>query len=504
LINSGKIVKKIIEFLGSRRFYVLILVLFIFESAWIAFSAIYPQAFDENFHFGLIQVYSHHWLPFLTSQSASADAYGAITRDPSFLYHYLMSFPYRFIALFVHSTTGQVILLRLIDVGMFTGGIILFNRILNRVGVSKSLINVSLLLFVLIPIVPQLAAQINYDDMVFILTAWICLQAFNITDEVKAHKPSAKSFLILASTGILACLVKYAFIPIFASVVLFLLATIFFNYRHNLKKFFKQLTKSFKVLSKWPKLGLIILLLISIGLFMQRDGYNLIKYHTFVPDCSKVLSVKQCSAYSAWYVDYARHQQVVSGVTPASANIVSYTRDWFYWMWYRLFFAVNGPLSDFNTIPPLPLPSIAAAVLAGVSGLVIIRWRKQIFYHKPYLTLLLTICVIYCISLFTKAYATYKYTAVLENMNGRYLIPILLPIAAIAGLAFSRALRRSQSHKVLAVIVVVLLFLQGGGVLTFIVRSDSTWYWPNSKVVRVNDAVNKIANRLVVKKVRRN
>jgi hypothetical protein len=503
LINSRKIVKNIIEVLGSRGFYIFILGLFIFESAWIAFSAIYPQAFDENFHFGLIKLYSHHWLPFLTSQSASADAYGAVTRDPSYLYHYLMSFPYRFITLFVHSQTGQVISLRLIDVGLFTGGIILFKRVLTRVGVSKSLINVSILLFALIPIVPQLAAQINYDDMMFILTAWICLQAFDLTDEIRAHKPSAKSLLILLITGILTCLVKYAFIPIFFSVVIFLLAIIFTSYRHKQKTFYKHLAKSFKTLANWTKLSLVILLLISIGLFMQRDGYNLVKYHTFVPDCSTVLSVKKCSAYSAWYVDYARHQQVVSGVTPASENIINYTRDWFYWMWYRLFFAVNGPLSDFNTIPPLPLPSIAAAILGVVSAAVVLRWRKRIFYHKPYLILLLTICLIYSLSLFTKAYATYKYTAVLENMNGRYLLPILLPVAAIAGLAFSLALRRSQTIKVLAVFVVVLLFLQGGGVLTFIIRSDSTWYWPNSKVVEVNEAVNKIANRVVVKKVKK-
>ena len=80
--------KRLLKFISSPRFFVGVLVFFVFESVWIGFSAAYPQAFDENFHFGLIQVYSHHWLPFLSGQPSNANAYGAVARDPSYLYHY--------------------------------------------------------------------------------------------------------------------------------------------------------------------------------------------------------------------------------------------------------------------------------------------------------------------------------------------------------------------------------------------------------------------------------
>ncbi len=123
---------RIRTFLGSRRFLWLVVGFFIFEACWIAFSAVYPQAFDEDFHFGLIQVYSHHWLPFLASQPAHANAYGAVARDPSYLYHYLMSFPYRLIALVVHGQVGQVIALRLINIALFASGLLLFRRVLLR------------------------------------------------------------------------------------------------------------------------------------------------------------------------------------------------------------------------------------------------------------------------------------------------------------------------------------------------------------------------------------
>lgn len=491
---------RLVRILASRRFYRVVLVLFVVESAWIAFSALYPQAFDENFHFGLIQIYSHHWLPFLSGQPLHADAYGAVARDPSYFYQYVMSFPYRFMTLFTHSQAALVIAMRLIDVALFTVGLALFHRLLRRVGLSRSLSNVSLLLFILIPIVPALAAQINYDDLLFPLTAWICLQTFNVIDELKARKPSAMSLLKLLAIALFACLVKYAFLPMLLSIVLVLGIIIYKTFRHDFDAFLKTMAASFGAAPLWAKLLLPGLCLVAIGLLGQREGVNLVKYHAVVPDCSRVLSVQRCSAYSPWYVDYQRHQQVVSGVTPASENIILYTVKWFYWMWYRLFFAVNGTASNFNTLPPLPLPSLAAA-LVGITGVAaIIKWRRRLLHNNPYLLFLLTLCVVYSASLFAKGYATYKHTAVLENMNGRYLIPILLPLIAVMGLAFSLSLRRSLPRKAAAILVVLVLFLEGGGLLTFLVRSDQTWYWENPTVLRVNNTAHNVVRHVVVRR----
>jgi hypothetical protein len=491
---------RLVRLLASDRFYIAVLIIFVLESAWIAFSALYPQAFDENFHFGLIQLYSHHWLPFLSGQPANADAYGAVARDPSYFYQYIMSFPYRFLTLFTHNQATLVIAIRLIDVAFFTVGLALFRRVLLRVGLSRGLSNASLLLFILIPIVPQLAAQVNYDDLLFPLTAWACLETFNIIDELKQRKPSAISLLKLLAITLFACLVKYAFLPMLFSIVLVLGVIIYKAYRDSFGDFRAALVRSFEAAPAWASIGLSTLCLIAIGLLIQREGVNLVKYHSVVPDCSRVLSIKQCSAYSPWYVDYQRHQQVVTGSTPASENVAEYTWQWFYWMWYRLFFAVNGAASNFATTPPLPLPSLAA-VAVGLLGLAaVIKWRRRLLYHNPYLLFLLTLCVVYSASLFTKGYATYKYTAVLENMNGRYLLPILLPLAAIIGLALSASLRRSTPQKAAALLVVVALFLEGGGLLTFMVRSDHTWYWANPTVIKVNDTAHNVVRHVVIKR----
>lgn len=489
---------RVVKILSSIKFFYVTIFIFILECIWIAFSALYPQAFDENFHFGLIKVYSHYWLPFLTQQPPNTSQYSALTRDPSYLYHYLMSFPYRFIALFVHSMDLRVIIIRLIDSLLFIWAIILFRKLLLKIGLSKSLTNLTFFLFILIPIVPQLAAQVNYDDLLILLVAWLFLQTFNIIDQIKIKKVSFRSLSILFISGTLTCLVKYAFAPILFGIILFLLLYARRKFDYSFKNFLKEFKKSFNSTSLIQRIILIFFIVLSIGLFAQRDGYNLIKYHSFAPDCSKVLSVKECRAYSPWQVDYDRHQLIVEHITFANMNIVNYTHQWFYWMWYRLFFAVNGLASNFYSFPPLPLPSIAALGIMVIGIYSFIRQRKKLL-KNPYIVMLLTACGIYLLSLFIKSLATYHYTAYLENMNGRYLLPILLPLGGIIGLAISLEFYKKPIRKALLAVLVVLLFLEGGGVITFIIRSDNSWYWPNSTVKKVNDDAKKITRHTLIR-----
>jgi len=302
----------LLKLFNSKYFFRFVIVFFIFESAWIALSATYPQAFDENFHFGLIQVYSHYWLPFLKSQPANSNAFGAVARDPSYLYHYLMSFPYRFIALFVHGQIGQVILLRFINIGFFGIGLWLFRKILLRVGTSRALSNITILLFCLVPIVPQLAAQINYDNLLLPLTAWTILLTFNLIDQIRLKDVKARSLIILLSVCLLTSIVKFAYLPIFLGIVIVVTIVAYKNYRYKFHSFISQLWVSWSALSFYIKFLLLSLLIISTGMFIQRDGVNVIKYHTVDPDCATVLNVNECKSYSAWDYNYTNHKLVTS------------------------------------------------------------------------------------------------------------------------------------------------------------------------------------------------
>ncbi len=486
--------------LNSRGFLLFILIFFLFEAAWIAVSAAYPQAFDENFHFGLIKIYSHHWSPFLSSQPAGGNQYGAVARDPSYLYHYLMSFPYRVIDTFVHGTIRQVITLRFINILLFAVGLILFRKILLRAKVSKSLANVSILLFTLIPIVPQLAAQINYDNLLFPLVAWSVLLGFDLIDQLKKKKPSSKTIITIASVCLLASLVKYAFLPIFLVLGVFLLVILHRNFRHNYGGFFKKLLTDWKRQSVKIKFLLIAMFVIALGLFIQRDVVNLVKYHSVEPSCSAVLNVSDCKAYSVWDYNYTQHISFEKYISDGHQliNPISYTVEWVYWMWYRLFFAVNGPVSSFTNYPPLPLPSAAAILLIGAGIFLFFKYWRQIFDNNIYLVLLFCISLVYLLVLFAQGYSTYHYTGVLENMNGRYLLPITLLAIAIFARSLSIGLKNHQSLKTILVCAVLLLFLQGGGLFTFIARSDDTWDLQNPTVEKVNNTARKITNPIIL------
>src|SRR5688572_18300901 len=180
--------RKVVRVLASRWFFVAVLAFFVFEALWMVASAAYPMAFDEEVHFGVIQLFSEHWLPFMGSQPESADSFGAIIRDPSYLYHYLMSFPYRFLNVFTDNQTAIIIVLRLINVALFVWGLVLFRKVMLRAKASPALAHTALAIFMLIPIVPQLAAHINYDNLLMIMVAWMCLLVATILDALKARK----------------------------------------------------------------------------------------------------------------------------------------------------------------------------------------------------------------------------------------------------------------------------------------------------------------------------
>lgn len=500
----GITLSRINSILSSRRLFWAIFGLFVFGAVWIVLSAVYPQAFDEDFHFGLIKVYSHYWLPFLSGQPPNANAYGAVARDPSYLYHYLMSFPYRFIALFTHDQTDQIIILRLINVAFFGSGILVFRKVLQRAKLSGALVNMILLVFMLIPIASQLAAHINYDNLLFLLVAWVALLSFQIIDELRAKKPNTRTLCILVTVCLLTSLVKYAFLPIFFGVVLYLTYFTYKTFKGSFKTLWTRLAKSWRAQPTWLKPLLVAMVAISLGMFAQRDIVNLVEYHSITPNCNAVLSTNQCKAYSAWYYSYTSHIQLeaTKSSNPGTLtyyNPFTYMGVWLYWMWYRLFFAINGPASGFTNYPPLPLPSAAAAILGIVGIIVVVLWRRSIFLNNPYLRFFFIISITYIAALWIDGYTDYRYTHVLQAMNGRYLLPVLLPAAAIFGRAFSLWLRDRPTRKTVLAVVVALLFLQGGGVLTFIARSDSSWYWPNNSVVKVNDVAKKITRPVIIK-----
>lgn len=487
-----RLTQKLTYFFGSQLFWRIILAFFLFEALWLVFSAAYPMAFDEDFHMGVIRIYADGWSPFLTQHPAGADQFGAVVRDPSFLFHYLMSFPYRVLRWLTGSEGAQVIVLRLLNVAMFTAGLVFFRRVMLRAGASKALAHVALALFILIPIVPQLAAHVNYDNLLMLLLPLWCLAVFSLLDGLKARHVNAPALLSFTVLSLGMSVIKYAALPFLVAAMLVLLPVTYRHFRGHGKQFWLSLRRGVTAMATPSKVTLLVLCAALGVLFVQRYGVNMVQYKTPVPDCGQVLRVDQCVAYGPWGRDYFLEQNRPADFT---ANPLAYMGEWFRGMWFRTFFAVNGARDDFTTRQPLPVPSVTAVVI-GITGLLALLFTaRQVFKGRPYLVFFLLMIVVYAGMLWWQEYGMYKDTGEPVAINGRYLLPVLPLLAVILGRALSLVLtNRLQAVKVALASAAIVLFLHGGGVFTFILRSDSTWYWHNSAINRVNqDARNVLA-----------
>jgi len=483
----NKFTRFVYRIFKSKKFFYIVVGLLVLQAAWFALSAQYPMAFDENYHFGIIQIYSHQWLPFITSAPAGSGALGDITRFDSYLYHYLMSFPYRLIAIFINDQVTQIIILRLINIGLFVGGLFLFRRLFRRFNISERLINFSLLMLVLIPVVPFLAATINYDNLVFLLVPLTAIFTLNCTDEIiKNKKIPAKSLLLLITISLLSCLVKYAFLPIFTAEILYLLFV--FVRSKSRQKLLPTFTSSFKSLRLGVKAILVISLIVSAGLFIERYGVNLIQYHSVEPDCAKVQSVATCMQYGPWARDYQIAQDITAHNTATVPPIGYYVPVWIAGMIYRLYFAINY---NYTNYPPLLIPFTIAAII-GILGLILaVVYRRQIIRVNRRLLMLVLVIILYVGGIVYSNFSEYLSYRQPLAINGRYLIIVLPFIFIIFGLAFKTwfiKLSKTKSSIIIAItsVAVILLTLQGGGALTYLVRSQPNWYWQNKSLVDFN------------------
>jgi len=497
---TQKFSNRLLALLSSRKFFWGVIVFFVFESVWIAVSARYPMAFDEDFHFGILKLYAgNHFSPFFASQPAGGDAFGAVARDPSYLYHYLISFPYRLVSLLTDSQMAQVVILRCVNVALFAGGLIAFRKLFLRAKLSPALAHVVLTIFVLIPIVPLLAGQINYDNLLILTVPLTLLLAISILDGIRAQKIHVAQILFLGSVLFLESLVKYSFLPIAGAVAGYLTYRLVRSFWARWSTLPEAVVTNYRQLSSKTIAGLAVLLVVSMGLFVQRYGVNALTYRTALPDCAVVLTEAQCHHYVPW----ARNHELVSQKVAIDKNPLAYANLWFHAMLLRSVFAINGPFSDYTNYFPLWLPQATIEFLCLVSVVLAIFFAKKLFARHPELQLLAATALLYLVVLVYTNYKGYLHTGEPVAVNGRYLLlvlPLVLAIAALAFVCFLRKLNIVWFRPMLATVIIMVL-LQGGGFVTFILQSDATWYWSGNRTVEhMNSVARTILRPLVYEK----
>lgn len=496
-IVMQKVYRRLIDMFGKSWFFIATLVLFAINTLWLILSSnLLP--FDEYYHIGIIRFYSHQWSPFVSWQSPEMGLYGDVTRLPSYLYQYLMSFPYKFFDLFTNSETLIIIGLRLINLALVIVGILLFRKLFERAKVPKLVINLATLVFVATPIVPLLAAQNNYDNLMFMLTPIVLIYAYKSVTE----KLSLVNLLWLAIFGMLATLTKHNFIVIFGAVVLYVITVLVLEHK---KDIFGQLAKSISE-SRRASLIVSIVFVIVLGLFFERFGVNAIRYHQVKVDCARVQPVELCQQYSPW----RRNQTALATIPdePLYGGPITFTSHWVTELmrgYYAIFaniipnnLNVPDPYGEYVLKRLLPLP-ISIGYVFLITGIIalIINFKK--LWHKNVLTqLTLVASGALIISLWIFNYAFYVKYGRAYAIQARYILPMLLPMIVLLVTALYEVCKARSMNWIKYVLVVLLLaYCLSGGVVGWIIKSNDNWYWNNAVVFDFNRGAKKILKAVI-------
>lgn len=484
----GKAYKRIILFLGSNKFFYVIIAFFIFQALWMAFSFRYPSPYDEQFHFEVIQVYSHQLSPIIVNQSHAYDHLRDLTHESSHFYHFLMSFPYRLIAAITSNSTAQIVLLRLINVGLAAWGIIMFGRLFRFIRIRQIYINIGLLFFCLLPIVPQVSSIINYDNLLLPLTAWYLLICSKILLKPKTEWREYAGIIIL---GTLTSLVKYTFLPIFAVSLIYLAI---FLYRRGIVQSWNELVASLRKDSKF-RIGILgTLAIVLTGLFVQLYIQNVLRYGTPQPTCIQTMSEERCrkSAIEARNLDAEKTKAQRPLQSPEQ-----YSLQWYQAMQYTTDLTFSSTTTGAR-VNKQPLPIFYALTFFGsviALAIIIYSWstlsKNQAWYFLATVSLTLIAVV------FLNNYNIYRQFHWAIAIQPRYFLNVVPVGLVLAAVATGHALQKNIKLEAVTFIIVTLLALQGGGIITHILSSDDSWYWQNRAVIKANHAVKKILSPLV-------
>lgn len=491
--------QKLHRCIGSEKFFYASLVFLAFEALWIALSGLYPMAYDENFHLGIIQLYAQHLSP-VWSGPVKADGLGVVWRDPSYMYHYLMSFPYRLLALITHDERTRVVVLRLFNIVFMVTGIYFYRRVLLLTKASRQLVNVVFALLVLTPTVPFLAAQLNYDNLLFLLVALSLLLTIRLVREVRERQVSAARWQLAAVLYLLSSLVMYAYLPIFAALAMWLCFETVHAYGwRNLGAPFRDWWKSFARLRLAARIALLLLVLVASGLFAERYGVNAVDYGNPLPDCAQVLYVDQCLTYAPWRRNYDIYQAKIAGkLPPVNTNPFVYTAQWAGTMSYQLFYTLNGLKGNFTTGEPLPLP-LYLAIATWIVGLLLVIWKWRRIVRQPWMAGLLFVAGMYLLALWARNYSDFLHLHLAVAIQARYLVQVLPIVYLLVAMAFAQTLGARRRIKIaLATIAIAVLLFEGGGAMVFVLRSNASWYWPDPIVKAINSGARDVLKRFVV------
>lgn len=502
---TRNITSSALRLLGSNKFFAAIIILFTLQASWIALTGLYPQAFDEQYHFGVAQLHAQQWSPFFAHQPAGADQYGALARDPSILYHYLLGLLYRVVAVFTSNQPTQIVVLRFSSVLLGVWTLFLFRRLFRLLELSATKTNLVILFFSLLPVYTLLAGQLSYDNALIPVTALTIIWAVELAKTYQKTKRFdwLKGFRLLVAMMLFST-IKFAYLPIFAGVVLYFLPMVW----KARKGSWRQFTAAFSGLRPHAKAAYVAAAVIALGLFGGGLGYNLVHYHEPDPYCEKVLRVEQCMKFGPYARDHAaleRHEH------PSGERLVAFPFRWTKNMIRESYFTVYSYFDSEGVVHYYGGQKVPQLYSMGwvwfVTCLVILIVSARWLWGNMLTRLVLVVGFVYTASVFYIDLKAFYGTSYMVAVHGRYLFPVIVPILGCVALGLGHLVSRLtvpaqyRARQVMlgAAILTVLGFTQGGGLMTYIHYSGDGSFWHQSTLAQeANAQLRKAVDAVII------
>lgn len=477
--------RQIVNALGSNYFFYATLALCILQALWYALSFV-PWINDEQRHIGNIVIYSHHLSPFLGRQQPAWDYLGEITRDGSFMFYYIMSWPLRIIRLFTSDNMTQTICLRVVSIAFFSAGLVIYRKVLLELAVlPRSVINLLFFAFVTIPSVALLPGAVNYDTLVFALFAVLLLWSLRILRREVVSIPYLGGLLCI---GLLLMVVKWTSIALVIPVFLYVA---YDQCRKHKAGTIQIIAHAIKRQPRWIQAALGTAIVILLGLFIERPVLNVILYGQPEPSCQQVIGSQRCLQFHDYVVYAAIDAQKPKNFHPT--NPARYLLVY----WEPTMTDTADNLFERGASTELPVIKAVYDVMALVGIAVVLVYLRSFLRIRQNAFLILVLTT-YAALLITQEYQAYIMHGAATAIRARYLIPVLPIFMYFFAVACVSMFGKFRKLLMSAVIVVLLICTQGGGIITYLLTSPSSAYWPQSSLTALNNSLRRSLRPIMV------
>jgi len=422
--------------LGYNTLYLIIItfifVWFLFQMVFFAIRTRYNFASDEIHHYGVIHYYLEKTSgsPWVTDQVDSFN-FGDLTRNPSFLYHYVMSLFLRIPLLLKY----EFVFLRGVGILLSLGTMAVFLKILQLLTKNRFVHVMSLFVLSNTLMFVFMGMAISYDTPMIFLSMLSFYYFIKIWKDYEKGIDNVKvisvkndlenirlkhvaNMLLIGFTG---SIVKYTFFPLFLGEIALLLGIFFVKEKMWLKANFSEFIDGFKIRSsKFMKMRTVhkacfagLFIIVSI-LFFERYSINVLKYGNIYPDCKKVISLEQCRQYSP----YGRNLYFIENPGPErEIGILPYSGSWLRIMIESIYgIYVHRSLGCSKLIFPVAVEILFLGIVSFA-----LRFKKESSLNKG----LLLIFLYYSAVIFAKNFyeqGLFGYVGI--AVQGRYFFPI--------------------------------------------------------------------------------